>query len=350
MALIEVSVGTVSRDYSTISAAEADADNAAVVSAGDDYSAQPYNDSAFDEGVVMNGGATIGLNSFEINVPQAERHDGTAGIGARIVASTSRSFFIQTPAGFNEKYSLRGLEIDQNGQNGPSIEGNNQEAGNIGSIEHCLIHAQSGGGSLNGFVRANTRDLRMLRLICYDNKRSTGGEVRGLSVDGDRASGGVFNCTVWNVLNQGAGDAHGIHAQTNDLDGKYKNNISMGAAVSGAGATLSFRFTGTNPDSLNNMSDDDSADDAGGTGHLISQSNATQFVSTVLGSEDLHLLTGSDARGAGGVITGIANSDTDIDGVAVVAPWDIGADQFAGGGGPTTDVRRHIIPAYMRTA
>jgi len=46
------------------------------------------------------------------------------------------------------------------------------------------------------------------------------------------------------------------------------------------------------------MSSDATASDGGGTGHVENVTTADQFVSTVSGSEDLHLKAGADAIGA----------------------------------------------------
>ena len=71
---------------------------------------------------------------------------------------------------------------------------------------------------------------------------------------------------------------------------------------------------------------------AAGTGSLTSKTSANQFVSTVGGSEDLHLKAGADAIDAGtdlgttpsGVEIDIDGRDRDAEGDT----WDIGADEF----------------------
>jgi hypothetical protein len=81
------------------------------------------------------------------------------------------------------------------------------------------------------------------------------------------------------------------------------------------------------------MSSDDTADDDGGSGHVLSVTTANQFVSTVGGSEDLHLKAGSDCIGVG---TDLATTPTDVnidinganrDALAATV-WDIGAHQY----------------------
>ena len=89
MATITKSIGTSSRDYSTITAWEADLDNTGIYTSGDDAVGECYNDTAFDEDATINGGNTVGLNSVTLTVADGERHDGTEGTGARLVYSGS---------------------------------------------------------------------------------------------------------------------------------------------------------------------------------------------------------------------------------------------------------------------
>ena len=59
MATVTYSIGTSGRDYSTVTSWEADLDNGALYSSGDDAVGECYNDSAFSDGAVINGGGTI---------------------------------------------------------------------------------------------------------------------------------------------------------------------------------------------------------------------------------------------------------------------------------------------------
>ena len=75
--------GTISRDYSTITAWEADINNTTYSSAGTDIIGEMYNDSDFDETVTINANAT-NVDNITLTVPQIDRHDGTAGSGTRL--------------------------------------------------------------------------------------------------------------------------------------------------------------------------------------------------------------------------------------------------------------------------
>ena len=61
-------IGSSGRVYSTMTLWEADLDVATTYSSGDDAVGECYADSDFDEGLNMNGGGTIGLNSVVLTV------------------------------------------------------------------------------------------------------------------------------------------------------------------------------------------------------------------------------------------------------------------------------------------
>ncbi len=92
MATLTKTIGTTSRDYSTIQAWEDDLDDgtnaandATAYSSGDDAIGECFNDSAFDESVLINGGGTVELSTIILTVASGEEHDGTAGTGVRQV-------------------------------------------------------------------------------------------------------------------------------------------------------------------------------------------------------------------------------------------------------------------------
>ena len=71
MATVTKSIGTSSRDYSTIAAWEADLDNASVYSSADDVIGELYADSEFNEDLDIDGGGTIGLDSITLTSSSA---------------------------------------------------------------------------------------------------------------------------------------------------------------------------------------------------------------------------------------------------------------------------------------
>lgn len=276
---------TIQEAYNLIQAWENGLDVTALYASGDAAIGEMYDNGAFNETITVNGGATSAIASVTLTVPVSERHDGTAGTGARIVASTARQLNIEVPDGDN--YFFEWFEIDQGGFNGPCILNNSSSFQDVATLRNLIVHDQDGGDAFNGLVFASTRDIRIMNSIFYDNSRNSTSAVRGLFVDADRLEGGIYNCTVWNIANPGSGTAFGIFVSTDDVDHDNKNNVVMNTTA--GGTDLDFNFAGTNPDALNNCSEDASADDAGGSGHQISKTAANQFVSTTGGSEDFHI-------------------------------------------------------------
>lgn len=336
---------TIQAAHSTIQAAEDNLDDTIIYRSGDAAIIWLYSGGgAFDESVTMNGGVTVGLNSAKMTVPVSDRHDGTAGTGSRIVATIGRIFNLSAPSGFNGNYSLEWLEIDQNGNAENSISAQGSNFGDVTILRNVLVHDQSGGDALLGFVRAPTRDCLVMNSIFYDNTRNTAAAVKGLHLDSDQANGGCLNNTVFNVNNAGAGDAIGIHIPSDDSDGRVRNNISMGTTVGGVGTATDFTFGGsTNLTSSNNMSEDATADDGGGSNHVISVSVANQFVSTLGGFENLHIQdTDANSFEAGvDLVVTPTNVNFDIDNFnrnSGATTWSIGAhdgDNLRGGAAPT---------------
>lgn len=327
MATVTSSIGTSSRDYSTITSWEGDLDNGGVYSSGDDAVGECYNDSAFDENVTINGGGTVGLNSVTLTVPSAERHDGTEGTGARNVSSANKATIL---VDFSIDCEVSWLEID--------------------GIENL-----DAGGSIRVDDTSDTCIVRnMIFHDCHDNVTS----VR--VVWGSRDSVDFCNCFIYNVkgtstsvttlaiqnsnlsaktvrfLNITAHDFEAINGSSNDIemyqttatgvDITIKNCIGTDIANSGAGAAAC--YTGTQDTANNNLSSDATAP---GTSPQTSKASSDQFVSNS-SPYDLHLKTGADAIDNGadlgttpdGVQYDIDNRDRDANGDT----WDIGADEL----------------------
>ncbi|VAW38956.1 hypothetical protein MNBD_GAMMA01-1340 [hydrothermal vent metagenome] len=339
MAVIPKSIGTIGRDYSSMTLWGADLDDTGIYASGDDALGEVYNDSAFDEGLTINGGAVAGLNSVKLTVPLSDRHDGTAGTGARMVGSTSRILTLATPSGFDSNYIVEWLEWDKNNYADEAVTTFGSNFGDVPVIRNMLIHDANGGDSYLGLVSAGARDLQVVRCIVYNLTRSTGLDVRGLNIDADQASGGLYNNIIWNVKNPGAGNSSGISVLANSVNSTVKNNISIGTTADGVGIATDYNFGGTNPDSDYNLSSDDTADDGGGANNLINGIAADQFISTVDGIEDLHLKSGADAIDTGvDLITTPVGVNIDINGRDVDSEgdtWDMGAHEFVEAGGAT---------------
>lgn len=339
MATITKSVGTTARDYSTITAWEADLDNAAVYTAGDIAIGECYDDSVFNEFVTIDGGGTIGLSKVVLSVEASSRHDGTAGTGARIVcsASVTSDIVATVPLAGTDKLTVEWLEINGNNQsfsnNRACISNAGAGAGNVPIYKNLILGNVAGSNANSYGVKGEARDIRLINNIIYNITATGSGRSRiGVVLDADDTNGGMFNNTVYRVVGHNAGSAIGIQCMSSVANTSIRNNISAGH-VSGTGTTTCFSYAGVSASSyFNNLSDDASADDGGGTGHVISATLANQFVSTVLGSEDLHLKSGSDAIDAGQNLSIIGGFSDDIDGISRTGTWDIGADEFVTSG------------------
>ena len=97
MATVTKSIGTSSRDYSTIAAWEADLDSSSIYSSGDDAVGELYNDSVFVEDIDVDGGGSIGLDSITLTSSSAEgnRHNGNKGTGATVRRNSASRHLVQ---------------------------------------------------------------------------------------------------------------------------------------------------------------------------------------------------------------------------------------------------------------
>lgn len=340
MAVITKSIGTSSRDYSTITLWEADLDNGAEYAASDDAVGECYADSDFDEvsAVTINGGGTIGLSSVHLTVASGERHDGTAGTGVRMTQGSSDNYIkfnLSPAASVGSNLRISWLEIDVNGGGGAAFNVNGAFT-RVPTIDHTLCHdaTSTGGVHTAGMVAASSRDCRVHNNIFYNLTRDSSAQIAMLFLDSDLANGGCLNNTVYNVQNGSTGDGDGIVIVTNSAsNNNVQNNISVG------NKTNDFSIPAANAGIGYNLSSDATGDDGGGAGEIINVTVADQFVSTVGGSEDLRLKSGADAIGAGfdlgttptDVNFDIAGRNRDAEGDV----WDIGAHQFVSAGGPS---------------
>lgn len=178
------------------------------------------------------------------------------------------------------------------------------------TIKNCLVHDHS--GNLIS-MSAGASNWIIYNCILYNN---SGTWVSGIlmSDTGGGVHNYVYNCTISNVRYYGIlGDGG---AGISDV---YNCWVGNAAQQGSGGAFLQIDNGG------NNASDDATADDVG-TGCLINQTTANQFVNIGAGVEDFHLKAGASLIDAGADESGIFT--TDIDGVTRSGTWDIGADEY----------------------
>ena len=118
MATITKTIGTNSRDYSTISAWEADLSSASIYSNGDDAVGEIYSDSTFTGNTVtIDGGTSIGgssgqdLASVKLTVASGHRHDGTAESGALLKPTSGSGHNVGIIAIERDNFTLEWLDI-----------------------------------------------------------------------------------------------------------------------------------------------------------------------------------------------------------------------------------------------
>lgn len=335
MATITKTIGTNSRNYSTMLLWEADfSDDDIYDEGGGDHAiGECYDDSTFNPGtsyLYIDGGWRPGggsLGSVKLTSPEGERHDGTAGTGVRIVSTSAHNRVYMRPPVSGENWLIvEWIELNNNGRDTISVNSSTSTAGNVPVLRNCIIH-----NGMRSLLQAVSKDCRALNNLFYAGGAVDNGTVRGVDLDADRAYGGFINNTIFGINNNASNAAYGLYIRSDDTDGVLKNNIVMGTSSTGGGSPVDIRFVSnsSNIDSDYNITSDASGDNAGGSNNLIDKTSGDQFVSTTAGSEDLHLKAGADAVDAGvdlgttpaGVNVDITGRDRDAEGDT----WDMGA-------------------------
>lgn len=324
-------------DYSTIAAWAADLDNSGIYSSGDDAVGHCSGNFTNTDVDLWMGG-TVGLTRAMLTADVGERHDGTAGTGARLTSPSTQARLTASYGNGGVFPIFEYLELDGGGVSTArnAVLGKSSATGTI-AVHRCIVHDYTAANWLYLVTLEGTwnADCWAIRNIIYDfeNTATFGADTRAIQ----RLEGGVsrvINNTVFKGRSPNNGPCKGIFCGGDGAGTHwYENNISMdvddgdfiwpGGTVARAGY---------------NMSSDATADDKDTTGALISKTPANQFVSTTAGSEDLHLKTGADAIDAGrdyttsfGIGTLLIGANEDIDGFDIDADggtWDMGADEL----------------------
>lgn len=304
-------IGTSSRDYSTISLWEADLDNSDCYFYEDRAVAECYNDSVFNESFSLDGGDTVGLYSVKLFAPESERHDGTAGSGVTIRNPASYQRINVTA---DVPVSFEYLTFNQASMYGVQMTINSSSY--LFHMSRCIVHS-----GLNWMVR-NLSTAIIDNSIFYDSSNSGG---QGASVN---TAGGTLDC----INSTFADHVYGIRRDSGTV--VAVNCIAVSDPSSGNIRISDFSGTMTQK---HNLSSDTSAT---GVGLLVSQSfDTNMFKSILAGSEDYHLNVEASAVRAGyNALSDYASYSTiatDIDGItrSATQEWDIGADQTGAGGG-----------------
>ena len=359
MATVTKTIGTSSRDYSTISAWEADLSDASIYSDGDDAVGEMYADSTFTGATTtIDGGTSIGgssgqdLNSVKLTVAAASRHDGTAESGA-LLKPTAGSGHNQGIIRINvDNVTVEWLDISLDSLDSTNtnkaivLEGTND--GNI--IRNNLIHDKGGNpGNTGPFAihglgtGATTDDTYVLNNIIYNIVESSNDSLGAIIFYSWSGSLYVYNNTIYKLTAQGGNkDAIGIRFGNSSTSVSYiKNNIVSTLSSSDDKAAYFKQSSSSTAHTANNLSDTTTAAtwNAEDMGQNLNDSTALtgksladiSFVSTTGGSEDLHIDEDSDCVDAGADLGTTNGVEIDINGRNRDSngdTWDIGAHEL----------------------
>ena len=299
--------------------------------------------------LIMNTGGTIGLAQARLSVAEDDRHDGTAGTGARFTFDMTgcKCFTISTPTGEGDVQRVcEWIEFDfentvRSGDEYIYLTNGGESTARLVSFAHNLLHSMDSGSNLLRLIWAYTYMNAVHNNIIYDCVSTNSNWNRGIAMYHQNAF--CANNTVYNFRTTGSGaNASAIWSRSSVYDYLF-NNISVGTTGTNANDFVISVAYGT-PVTSNNLSSDTSAP---GSNSVDSESASDLFVSCCNGSIDLHLKAGAAAIGAG-VDLGTSYTSSIHGGVTVAsstfgssinydidnydredaADWDIGADQF----------------------
>ena len=359
MATVTKTIGTSSRDYSTISAWEADLSDASIYSNGDDAVGEMYADSTFTGATTtIDGGTSIGgssgqdLNSVKLTVAAASRHDGTAESGA-LLKPTAGSGHNQGIIRINvDNVTVEWLDISLDSLDSTNtnkaivLAGTND--GNI--IRNNLIHDKGGNpGNTGPFAihglgtGATTDDTYVLNNIIYNIVESSNDSLGAIVFYSWTGSLYVYNNTIYKLTAQGGNkDAIGIRFGNSSTSVSYiKNNIVSTLSANDDKAAYLKQSSSSTAHTANNLSDTttDATYNAEDMGQNLNDGTALtgksladiSFVSTTGGSEDLHIDEDSDCVDAGADLGTTNGVEIDINGRNRDSngdTWDIGAHEL----------------------
>ena len=332
-------------DYTSPASWVGDLDDASIYSSGDLAIGLVAGSHELTEELLINTGGTIGLTQTRLTVAESDRHDGTAGNGARFtfnmagtkvlrMASSTASHVQRTC----EWVEFDWEETEHSGDEWIYITNNAEGTGRLNNFSHNLLHSLvAKANSACRVVWGHTYMCAIHNNILYDVTSDNSIFTRGIC--GQQGFQFLGCNTTYNVRNSGTGPVYGQWTGTSIFDNVI-NNISVGSS----GTTSADFSTSLGNQTSNNLSSDTSAP---GTSGVTGASASDLFVSTMVGSEDLHLKAGAAAIGSGRDI-GTSFTSTIHGGVTVASSafgtainydidnydredaekWDIGADQF----------------------
>lgn len=305
------SIGTVSRDYSTMAAWEAAKDGQDFVTLDIIEKGEMYDDSDFSEQVLIRGATTDATRYWWLTVASGERHVGTENTGTINTYSVGRSFRFD-----DADIYVDWLEIMNT--SGSDI----LKAVYTGTYRWFIRHLfvwDAASIVFNINTGASGSTFRVENTISFNWTSDN------LMANNANTTFTVYHCTFYSVTT-------GQSVQNSAGTVTVKNTVGMGSSVND--------FVGSFTSSDYNCSSDGSAP---GGNSLLSKTASTQFISLTGGSEDLHIAaSGADIEDAATNLTSSLSDGTDIDDEAWPASGNVnmGADHVeAAAGAPVTRQR-----------
>ena len=324
MPTVSKSIGTEGRDYSTITAWEADLANASVYTSGDKAQGICFADSDFVENVTISDVSAL-PTSFELTCANTQRHDGTTGSGVVIKPSSTSSYVINVQ---ESNTDIIFLEINGNSSARFGIY-HKGSLSNL-SVRNCLIHnfGLTSTTSNDVLVTRNLSSVNYLNNFVFNNTSPANSDL--IVHRTDSVSSNFYNNTYYyniqgNGTSGGSGAVGKIFTADANSSSNFKNNIfsRIGTQVFDdlAGTSAAIAYNGV-----------ESSLGSPATNETVEAAFADHFVGTSTSDPDLHLKSGTSFIDAGvdlgtsptGVNIDIDNADRDSAG----STWDLGADEF----------------------
>lgn len=328
MANIVKTIGTNGRDYSTISLWVNDLTNAGIYSSGDVAIGECYNDSPFNELINITGVLST-LNSIILTVPPSQRHNGTPGTGATITRNSTGTVIT---CNVLKQITIEWLEINLGGTdtNNVLVLGSNSlDARPTGVIAANMLIYGSTDLRIGFSDSARTLSVFNCMIFRHTSSSPTGATFAGINQSEPTSS--YCNNTIFNLRRTSgtAGNIRGITAANDDAT--IKNNLVLDILATG-NTPKCFEFAVKSSGRTNNISSDNTAASGDFTSSSLINQSSNQFISTLTGSEDLHLKYGSVAINAGANLGNfIGKAQQDINGrdrVLNYDTWDVGAHEY----------------------
>jgi len=343
------------RAFSTITLFEAMVDDASPTywETDHDVVGECHADSTFTDNTV-NFSDKQSLSSVKLTVNSDDRHDGTAESGVLWKPTTGSGHDQGIIRVAIDNLTIEWLDISlasldsTNTNKTVVLTGTNDDF----ILRNMLVHDKGGNPGSNGphtihtiGAGASTDTLTVQNNIIYEIVETNNDSTSAINVNQWAGISNIYNNTIYKLTCAGSSKVSSaiICGNPSSAVANVKNNIVSLLTVVGA-STLARAYwkttSGSTINTANNLSDDTThatydAEDMGqaldDTSGLIGKTLAEiDFVSTGVGSEDLHIDTDSVCLEAG-VDLGTTNEvNIDIDGVdrdATGVTWDIGADQ-----------------------